>query len=160
MKELLISALGAAGCAAVGCPDAKSQKDRKAGWDNVTIINRNTHTDARSSLLGVDGALVIKEDVYDLQVSAADAASFFVVGTVRRPCDYMVSSWAFESAKSADDRKWGVTPPYDGANDTARFDTWVEDVTALRDRGASNVAGATFMTTALAGRCADHGPPS
>ena len=34
-----------------------------------------------------NGALVIQEDVYNLTVSSADAASFFVVGTVRRPCD-------------------------------------------------------------------------
>lgn len=157
MKELLISAMGAAGCAAVGCPDAQSQKDRKSGWDNVTIINRNEHTSASSSLIGVDGALVIQEDVYNLTVSSADAASFFVVGTVRRPCDYMVSFWAFESAQYDDERKWGVTPPYDTPNDTARFDTWVSDVTAQRDRGASRLDGATFMSTALSGRYDDAG---
>jgi len=155
MKELLISAMGAAGCASVGCPDAQSQKDRKAGWVNVTIINKNAHTDASSSLIGVDGALVIQDDNSDLSVSSADAASFFVLGVVRRPCDYMVSSWAYDSAQYDDERSWGVTPPYDNPDDAARFNTWVEDVTALRDRGASQVAGATFMTKALEGRYDD-----
>jgi len=42
---------------------------------------------------------VVQEDeMREMRLTSADAASFFVVGLVRRPCDYMLSAWASSSA--------------------------------------------------------------
>ena len=57
------------------------------------------------------------------QVTADDAANFFVIGVVRRPCDYMVSRWAKSSetkraknaTRAAAEAFWGETPPYNSS---------------------------------------------
>ena len=82
MKELLIEAMGA---------------DR-SGRGNVTFVNIDGHVPGDSPLLGPSGGLVIQDDVnHELKTTTADAGPFFNIGMVRRPCDYMVSSWAFTS---------------------------------------------------------------
>lgn len=58
------------------------------------------------------------------QVTARDAANFFVIGVVRRPCDYMVSRWAKSSeskrarnaTRAAAEGYWGETSPYDSSD--------------------------------------------
>ena len=36
--------------------------------------------------------------MHDMRLTSTDAASFFIIGLVRRPCDYMMSVWASSSA--------------------------------------------------------------
>ena len=101
--------------------------------------------------LGRDGALVVQADTSPVQVSASDAARFFVIGLVRRPCDYARSVWSFRSGRCAqcstgangtstssmqgpkycwlravcESGIYGSTPPYTSASDLARFESWV-----------------------------------
>ena len=82
MKELLKAAMGAS----------------RSSNSNVSYVNIDGHVSGDSPLLGPDGALIIQDDVNkELRTTEADAASFFHIGMVRRPCDYMVSAWAFTS---------------------------------------------------------------
>lgn len=110
-----------------------------------------------------DGALVVQEDVmHDMRLTSTDAASFFVIGLVRRPCDYMMSVWASSSvnqweknaAGAREQGWWGQTPPYNNTADQERFELWLDDVTANRDkhRGYYYSNGVKFMSAAIAER--------
>lgn len=161
MKQLLINLLGADGCASPGCPtkaNLQSYYSRTQGPPNVTIINYPDHVPFDSPLIGPKGALIIEEDInHDLKVDQADSDHFFVIGLIRRPCDYMVSYWSEMSASThgtarEDSRVFGMTPPYNNTDDRTRFETWVNDTAKMRDAGKSHVEGAYFMSVALADR--------
>jgi len=127
----------------------------------VSFVNVNGHvhdTDA----VGALGALVIQDDTaHELQLAPTDAAAFFVIGLIRRPCDYMVSYWAYTSDRQrklhteADTGKWGLHPPYSGDDDLARFTKWLSTVVMMRDGGRSWLQGSTFMSQALHDRIPD-----
>lgn len=73
------------------------------------------------------GALVVQSDLsVGLQLEASDAQRYFTMGLVRRPCDFAVSSWAYDSAKSshlgtAPDDIYGTTANLDTDEDIASF---------------------------------------
>jgi len=119
---------------------------------DMPLVKAGSREEMRQIKLGRDGALVIQVDTQPIQVSASDAARFFVIGLVRRPCDYALSIWSFSSDRcltctlehtapwnntaapycSLDSLRssylagsYGDTPPYTSAGDLARFDRWV-----------------------------------
>lgn len=158
MKELLISALDAKGCASPGCPDNKTMTEwNETGLPNMTIINGMEHL-PNETLMGVHGALVIQEDLNDITVNADDSDSFFVIGLVRRPCDFMVASWAAMSPKAhlRDNESYGVNPPYNNAADRARFETWANKVVEARDQDRSTKHGAILESVAFKDRYGEH----
>lgn len=148
-KELLIQATGA--CNGVNCP--------------VKIVNLDRHIPGNSPLLGPRGGLVIQDDYHQgLKVTAEDAATFFTIGLVRRPCDFMISSWAYMSERQQklageefDSSKWGALAEsgFDNSADRQRFSTWVQTVSQLRDNNKTKLEGATYMSVALRDRYED-----
>ncbi|CAH1782463.1 unnamed protein product [Owenia fusiformis] len=61
-------------------------------------------------------------------------SSFFVVGHVQAPCNYLLSSWTYGSDgngnvyKMAKDKSvYGVTPPYNNKEDLDRLTMWLQD---------------------------------
>lgn len=76
-----------------------------------------------------NGALMIQDDGTDLQVTSADAHNYFVIGLVRRPCDFALSNWAYDSDKNrAKGQKQpydGGSPPYQSANDKTAFEGYL-----------------------------------
>lgn len=63
-----------------------------------TLVNVDAHVPGNSAMVGPKGALIFQDDVYhDLKLQAGDTQSYFVIGLVRRPCDFLVSSWSFTS---------------------------------------------------------------
>jgi hypothetical protein len=151
------------------------------GNKNVTYVNNGAHVDANSDLIGPDGALVIEDDFghrgaapdtsghtfihHDLQVNADDAANFFVIGLVRRPCDYQLSVWSSGSknnyhrnpALAKAQGWWGASPPYDNDEDREKFNIWLDNVIGNRDsnRGFYDGNGVVFMSAALNKRYPD-----
>ena len=92
--------------------------------------------------------VVVQDDMRSFVLSEADAARYFVIGTVRPPCDYLLSQWSFRSDLLLrhtlhQTRSWhsvpvaealraspvshlhGQLPPYTGADDLARLRLWV-----------------------------------
>lgn len=69
------------------------------------------------------GAFIVQDDIeHGLQVTSEDATHYFIIGLVRRPCDFVLSNWAYESDKHV--HKWprdGLKAPYDSADDLAKF---------------------------------------
>ena len=63
-----------------------------------------------------NGALFIEDDVAQMKVRQEDADNFFIIGLIRRPCDYALSRWATLPASS---RFHGTKPPYDTPEDVA-----------------------------------------
>ena len=125
---------------------------------NVTYIKPPDHIKGSDKRIGPNGALVIQEDVvHSLAVDKADAEDFFVVGIVRRPCDYMLSTWAWmsEQNKGKGFPMWGTKPPYDNPDDLGRFRGWVDNVIAHRDAGKSYEEGSYFMSSHMAQRYED-----
>lgn len=115
---------------------------------------------------GTEGALVIQEDVHhDLTIAAKDSLDYFVIGLVRRPCDYMLSSWSAGSSRihetdpvhAEKQGVWGLSRPYDNPKDRERFRLWFDHVTANRDSGRDfyEGEGAIYMSSALAKRIPD-----
>merc|ERR1719333_1983911 len=152
MKQLLVEAT-----------NAKSLG--RLGAEEFSLVNINAHVEYDSPLLGTEGGLIIQDDINDLKVSAEDASRFFVIGLVRRPCDYMVSSWAFTSLRqllqpsglhemTMEQRmaKFGTSPPYDNSQDRTRFATWFRDIARNRDEGKARHEGSIFMSSAIADR--------
>ena len=68
---------------------------------DMPLSKPNSSEEMSQIKLGRDGTLVVQVDTKPIQLSASDAARFFVVGLVRRPCDYARSVWAFNSGKCA-----------------------------------------------------------
>ena len=68
---------------------------------NMPLSMPSSSEEMRQIKLCRDGTLVVQLDTKPIQLSASDAARFFVVGLVRRPCDYARSLWAFRSGKCA-----------------------------------------------------------
>ena len=92
--------------------------------------------------------VVVQDDMRSFVLSEADAARYFVIGTVRPPCDYLLSQWSFRSdlllrhtlhqtrschsvpvaealRASPVSHLHGQLPPYTGADDLARLRLWV-----------------------------------
>ena len=92
------------------------------------------------------------------QTTSQDAASFFVLGVVRRPCDYLVSTWAWSSMLNRGKTSGtflGKTPPYDNPEDQAAFASWMGEVISHRDAGEGWYSGSKFMSSALNSRYQD-----
>jgi len=125
---------------------------------NVTYIKPPDHITGSDKRIGPNGAFIVQEDVvHTLSVDEADAQDFFVVGIVRRPCDYMLSTWAWmsEHNKGKGFPMWGVKPPYDNPDDLSRFSGWVDNVIAHRDAGKGYEEGSFFMSSHMAQRYED-----
>ena len=79
-----------------------------------------------------------------MPISPGDGDKYFVIGLVRRPCDYLLSQWvekSNEARKSAG--KWGAdwygaSPPYSSEPDKGRFRSFVGGIV-----NATNMAGQT-----------------
>jgi hypothetical protein len=72
-----------------------------------------------------NGALIVQDDITNLQLEAYDAENFFTIAAVRRPCDYAVSYWTYSSDLHHGTGQYeGTTPPYDGDTDVANFHLW------------------------------------
>jgi len=145
MKEMLMLAMGV----------VNSQ-------GNVTLHNVADHIKGNDKSLGKMGALIIQDDINkDLQTTSADASNFFVLGVVRRPCDYLVSTWAWSSMTQPSGGMWGTSPPFDTDDDLAAFTQWLDKNIAKRDEGENwygtkeSGMGAKFMTSALDARYQD-----
>ena len=82
-----------------------------------------------------------------------------MLGVVRRPCDYLVSTWAWSSmlrmGQPDETHTMGKKPPFDTDDDFAAFTKWLNGAIAKRDAGKDWNAGATFMTSALDQRYQD-----
>lgn len=74
-----------------------------------------------------NGALVIQDDTAHMQVEERDARRFFVVGLIRRPCDFALSTWAYQSQqnKGHPGPCDGLHPPFDSDEDMARFENCI-----------------------------------
>ena len=69
-----------------------------------------------------------------------------MVGVVRRPCDYLVSTWAWDHSTQA---------KLKGGADQVDFAEWVDQVVEKRDKGADWNHGNKFMSAALNTRYQD-----
>ena len=69
-----------------------------------------------------------------------------MVGVVRRPCDYLVSTWAWDHSTQA---------KLKGGADQVDFAEWVDQVVEKRDEGADWNHGNKFMSAALNTRYQD-----
>ena len=85
---------------------------------DMPLVKAGSREEMSQIKLGRDGALVAQVDTEPIQVIASDAARFFVIGLVRRPCDYARSVWSFRSARCASCDYAGVG--LDSAAPTAR----------------------------------------
>ena len=89
--------------------------------------------------------LIVYSDTSGRGVTAADASRYFVLGTVRYPCDYYVSLWSyisnnanyrpsmkeFKQPQDIHNRSHayvGHSPPYNSREDRARFVLWMHNV--------------------------------
>jgi len=66
-------------------------------------------------------------------IEAADGKKYFVVGLVRRPCDYVLSQWVEKSneqlkAQSNAATWWGKSSKMDSTDDKAKFHMFVENM--------------------------------
>jgi hypothetical protein len=142
MKLLLTSAMGV-----------------KNSQGNVTLHNVANHISGGDKSLGKEGALIFQDDTnHDLQTTSADASSFFVLGVVRRPCDYLVSTWAWSSMLNrgkTSGGSWGKSPPFDTDGDQAAFAQWLGETMTHRDDGEGWYGGSKFMSSALNARYQD-----
>jgi hypothetical protein len=155
---------------AMGAPNADGGQGKevtvhKAGAHRSTD---NTTWAPHGANVGAEGALVIQEDVrHDLSVQAKDAEDYFVIGLVRRPCDYMLSSWSSGSSRIAEANPanaakphsiWGLKPPYNNPEDMERFRGWFDHITANRDAGRDfyDGEGVMYMSAALDKRIPDQ----
>lgn len=120
---------------------------------NVTYINQGSHVPRDSKKIGPLGALIVQEDTdHKLQTTEDDANNFFVIGSVRRPCDYMLSQWAWMSkANDGEDKdgldRWGKHEPYDSPEDHDRFYNWANKSLAHRDKGDDYEHGSYVMSS-------------
>jgi len=142
--------------AATGCSNAVTAGKQ----EGCPVINEDAHI--HPSRIGPEGALIIQDDTAQtLQVTAADEENYFIIGLIRRPCDYLLSSWSFSSAKTSTDAgvgphyKWGIDPPYDNDADRERFGTWVKEISKHRDEGSTWVGGASYESVLLRDRIPD-----
>ena len=88
-------------------------------------IHKPTHHVQKSELdqFPRAGALVVQDDVFhNLRVTAKDARRWFVLGLVRRPCDFALSHWSFDNDRGlGPEETRGSKPPYSSAADIERF---------------------------------------
>jgi len=80
---------------------------------------------------------VLQDDVHHMRVSAHDASIFYVLGSIRHPCDYYISYFSFVSEQKLRGKAlgWdrailGQTPPFSSPTDIGRFFLWMR---ALND---------------------------
>lgn len=67
-----------------------------------------------------NGALFIEDDTQHMKLKQDDADNFFVIGLVRRPCDYALSVWATMNDVHGHDKPFhGTKAPYDKPEDFA-----------------------------------------
>ena len=81
-----------------------------------------------------------------------------MLGVVRRPCDYLVSTWAWASMLhmgQPNEGVFGTSPPFDTDDDLTAFTQWVGGIIAKRDAGEDWNGGSKFMTSALDARYED-----
>lgn len=97
-----------------------------------------------------NGAFIVQDDVErGLQVTDEDAKHYFIIGLVRRPCDFALSNWAYESDKHV--HKWprdGLKAPYGSADDLAKFEDYLSYEATREEQKQS-------MTAKLASRIPD-----
>ena len=100
-----------------------------------------------SALLGGKRGVVMMRDDWHFTVTDELREHFFVLGTVRPPCDWEVSSWAYRSGLQAsavnaqrikknpgltfDHSLYGQVPPYNGTQDRRRFAAWLRSQDAV-----------------------------
>lgn len=125
------------------------------------MINEERHIPGDDARVQSGRSLVIQDDTSkDMQVTPPDTSRFFTVGLVRRPCDYLLSAWAFSSSKMHNSPTfnpanigphyhWGVKEPYDSKEDIARFHEWLFVISKKRDEGTSWLGGATFQSVLM-----------
>ena len=117
------------------------------GWPLLLPKTRNAQELAEAANPS-QPLVVVQDDMRSFVLSEADAARYFVIGTVRPPCDYLLSQWSFRSDLLLRDtlhqtRSWhsvpvaealraspvshlhGQLPPYTGADDLDRLRLWV-----------------------------------
>merc|ERR1711865_1087266 len=65
----------------------------------------------------------------DVPIEAADGKNYFVIGLVRRPCDYVLSQWVQKSNERKHegkiDEKYGTSSHMDSEADKAKFNMFV-----------------------------------
>ena len=108
-----------------------------------SVAKQPKHYSGTEPELQAKHGCIVQNSVSPLSVSESDAANFFVMASVRRPCDYYVSLWSFISqnvgklpeywqnpldihARSA--AFVGRQPPYNSTEDVARFHAWMRTV--------------------------------
>jgi len=66
------------------------------GWPYIEPKNRAEQSAAEAANQSQQ-LVVVQDDVRDFVLSAADEERYFVIGTVRPPCDYLLSQWSYRS---------------------------------------------------------------
>ena len=91
--------------------------DGQEGKKCREMMPSNHHVDVQKlkKMFPPNGALVIQDDTEHMQVEERDARRFFIIGLMRRPCDFAVSSWAYQSEmnKGHAGPCDGLHPPFD-----------------------------------------------
>jgi hypothetical protein len=104
---------------------------------------------------GRDGCVLQRDIDYSMNVNARDASIFYVLGSIREPCDYYLSLWSFISDCHRKNPKasmfqntpawkyaWksgvlGLSPPYNNSRDIGRFHEWHRSLHKAYERGDS-----------------------
>merc|ERR1740115_616624 len=77
-------------------------------------------------------------------IEAADGKDYFVIGLVRRPCDYTLSQWVEHSneGSSKHDWKYGTSAHFDSEADKAKFNMYVGNMLNMTEK-TSDTRGLT-----------------
>lgn len=122
--------------------------------NNVTYLEMTpSHGFSPGQALGSMGSLVVQEDSnHDLKLLDRESDEWFTIGLVRRPCDYMISQWAWMSVNRAKrnlppDDRYGAKPPYDSKEDLERFRFWANLTLYHKAKGDTLEQGSFMMSS-------------
>lgn len=129
---------------------------------NQSVLRETTtHYNGSEDIFHDHAGCVLQDDVENLTVTSEDAASFFVLGSIRHPCDWYLSLWSYMSdvffakcpngmldgcsgekifsenpgwAMAANNDMLGKSPPYNNSADMARFSTWSAQMQAVEEK--------------------------
>ena len=78
-----------------------------ASCRSIVFPIENHHFAQGDEELGSEnGACVYQDDIKRLAITSAELESYFVIATVRRPCDYYLSLWAYLSERPTQEWLW------------------------------------------------------
>jgi len=122
-----------------------------SGQSRILTKDHSLPSAAELAYFPQNGAFIVQDDVqHGLQVTAEDAQHYFIIGLLRRPCDFALSNWAYESDKHVQ-HKWprdGLQAPYDTPEDLVKFHDYVAYEATREEQKQS-------MTAKLASRIPD-----